>query len=392
MTFDDPYHTSELYQSMTLPIQEKRYIVIHAGPDPEQSPVLASEIIPEEAMEALQNSAKSMVQEIFADVGTCYRMNQTGFLLMAIGIRDGEARSDAECLEEIRERLAVCVRAFWEKLRLSIYIAASRIMPAERSPYVAFKEAQAIAVHFPFLDKSLHVLTGYDVQNGLSESAAEMKKELELLWYHAMENGNYPLAAKHTLRILDIRAGAPKTAITLKQELIARLSYMFYTACDNSKITGEALIYLLSAADNLRGTKDLHALKSQTSALFELLSAISSEEKAGASLPIVEQISAFVNENYADPQMNATLISEQFSLNASYLSSMFHKSTGVKLLDYIHTVRINHVKQLLRTTKLDMASIAAQSGYISSIAMSRVFSRYVGLSPSEYRKSVSDRA
>lgn len=386
---EERFHASELYQSMTLPIQETGYIVIHAGPDPEQSPALSGEKLSEQEMKQLRLSAEGIVRETFSGFGTCYRIEQIGFLLMAIGIKDFEASPKGEkaALGAIRRFLEQCVREIWERLQLSVYIAASTIISTQSGLFAVYKEAQTIAVHFSFLDKSMHVLTGYDVQNGLSESALETKKELELLWFNAIANGNYALAGKHAIKILDIRAGAPKTAVTLKQELIARLDYMFYTACDDRKITSEALIYLLSAADNLRGIKNLQSLKAQTEALFSFLINIASEEKPEEALPMAERISSFVNENFSNPQLNATMISEQFGLNSSYLSFMFHKATGVKLLDYIHTVRINHVKHLLRTTRMEITAIAAQLGYISSSAMGRVFSRYVGISPSNYRKS-----
>ena len=55
-------------------------------------------------------------------------------------------------------------------------------------------------------------------------------------------------------------------------------------------------------------------------------------------------------------------------------------------MDYLHLTRLGHVKEMLARTSMSLAQIAGQTGYIDTRAMSRVFRRYVGMTPSDYRK------
>ena len=110
------------------------------------------------------------------------------------------------------------------------------------------------------------------------------------------------------------------------------------------------------------------------------------EAKAESGTAWVPQITAYIRSNYAEPQLNATMISERFGLTPAYISHVDHETTGVKLLDFLHTVRIEKAKALLLNTDMSLLDIAQRCGYYDRYAFSRVFSRYVGISPSEYRR------
>lgn len=73
----------------------------------------------------------------------------------------------------------------------------------------------------------------------------------------------------------------------------------------------------------------------------------------------------------------------------SYLSALFKKETDVNITDYIHTTRLRHALQLLNSTHMTVKDIALQCGYEDSNYFTRIFKKYQGLSPKEYRSSFS---
>lgn len=67
-------------------------------------------------------------------------------------------------------------------------------------------------------------------------------------------------------------------------------------------------------------------------------------------------------------------------------SHIFRQITGTSPMDYLHRVRVDHAKRLLRSSSRDMHSIATQVGFKDEFYFSRRFKQQEGVSPSIYVK------
>ena len=76
------------------------------------------------------------------------------------------------------------------------------------------------------------------------------------------------------------------------------------------------------------------------------------------------------------------------SVHPSYLSSLFHKETGLTLTEYVNQKRVEHGVFLLNTTKMQIQMIAQQCGIPDINYFTRIFKKQYGITPSEYRKSL----
>ena len=99
----------------------------------------------------------------------------------------------------------------------------------------------------------------------------------------------------------------------------------------------------------------------------------------------VQQIIEFVHGNYKNPLFSAVMVSDTFDINPAYLSRIFKEQAGINLLTYVQTLRIAEAKDLLQHTEMTIERIAAQVGYNSALNLHRLFKKYEGVSPSEYR-------
>lgn len=99
-------------------------------------------------------------------------------------------------------------------------------------------------------------------------------------------------------------------------------------------------------------------------------------------------ISKYIRKNYAT---NITLesLSEQFSINKSYLSRRFKNVFGIGLNDYLTYIRILHAEHLLRTTNYPITRIAAECGYNDSNYFSTVFKKTKGVTPYKFKKETN---
>jgi two-component system response regulator YesN len=73
-------------------------------------------------------------------------------------------------------------------------------------------------------------------------------------------------------------------------------------------------------------------------------------------------------------------------LCASYFSNLFKKETGDNFTDYLTNLRIAKAKEFLQQTDMNVAEISFRVGYSDARYFSKLFSKVVGIKPTEYRK------
>jgi len=75
-------------------------------------------------------------------------------------------------------------------------------------------------------------------------------------------------------------------------------------------------------------------------------------------------------------------------ISAGYLSALFRKEVGQSLTDYVNRRRIRQAAQLLRSTRLQIQTIAQHCGIPDLNYFSKTFKRYQGCSPKAYRQQL----
>jgi YesN/AraC family two-component response regulator len=92
----------------------------------------------------------------------------------------------------------------------------------------------------------------------------------------------------------------------------------------------------------------------------------------------------YISKNYAS---NITLndVAEQVHLNPAYFSSLFKQSTGSSFKEYLNMVRIEESKRLLSNTDYSIMDISQAVGFEDQSYFTKIFKKYTGLTPREYR-------
>jgi AraC-like DNA-binding protein len=98
-----------------------------------------------------------------------------------------------------------------------------------------------------------------------------------------------------------------------------------------------------------------------------------------------EKVRKYIDENFRDPDINISITSLQFNITPAYLSALFSKETGISLLEYINTLRIEEGKKLLKSG-CEVSEAAEKCGFRSSGAFIRVFKKFTGITPGQYRE------
>ena len=96
------------------------------------------------------------------------------------------------------------------------------------------------------------------------------------------------------------------------------------------------------------------------------------------------EILTYLSEHYGEP-LSLNSLSHRFGVSASHLSRCFSQTLSCGFLKYLHTLRVEHAKNLLRYSSKSVLEIVYESGFSDQRTFNRVFRELVGMSPKEYR-------
>lgn len=101
---------------------------------------------------------------------------------------------------------------------------------------------------------------------------------------------------------------------------------------------------------------------------------------------IVDQVKDYIEEKYNQKGLTMQGIAHENHVSPNYLSYLFKRETGYNLWEYVIMKRMEESKKLLLHSDLRRYEIADRIGYESPEHFSKIFKKYFGVSPSEFKK------
>jgi len=99
------------------------------------------------------------------------------------------------------------------------------------------------------------------------------------------------------------------------------------------------------------------------------------------------EIKQYVNDNFTDPDISLASVADNYNFSEAYLSGKFKEFTGENFYNYVQTLRINMVIQLLENPKLSIQEISERAGYSTYNTFAKAFKRVTGVTAGDYRKN-----
>ncbi len=95
-------------------------------------------------------------------------------------------------------------------------------------------------------------------------------------------------------------------------------------------------------------------------------------------------------DNHFQKDMSLDDISRELNISPYYFSRLFKEETGENFVEYVTGRRIERAKHLLKNPDKSIKEICAEVGYSDPNYFSRIFKKYQGVSPTEYKENVGD--
>lgn len=116
----------------------------------------------------------------------------------------------------------------------------------------------------------------------------------------------------------------------------------------------------------------------------------SSRDRQGINL--VSAIQKYVDEHFSETEFTLDRLGKELKYNKKYLSTVFKKHVGVGVVEYLHSVRVQHACTMLHQGFSSVSDVAFRCGYSDAQYFSKVFKIRMGVSPRVYMENVRREA
>lgn len=99
---------------------------------------------------------------------------------------------------------------------------------------------------------------------------------------------------------------------------------------------------------------------------------------------VIKKAIDYIENNFAK-DISLDEISQELNLSSYYFSKLFKEEKGEGFVEYLNTRRVNEAKELMKNPDKSIKEISSESGYSDPNYFSRIFKKYTGMTPTEYR-------
>jgi two-component system response regulator YesN len=181
--------------------------------------------------------------------------------------------------------------------------------------------------------------------------------------------------------IIDETINYPITVINLA---VSRLIFMLHNVIKTVSLSTQTDVHsLFNTLNKAETIEEIHAHFFQ---MFEEIIFGIEEKKSNKHDDLIQQINHIITNEYTDPNLSINSIAQSIDMSPVYIGRLYKQYTLVTIGDSIAEVRINKSKELLMENKLPIATIAEQIGFLNSSYFYKIFKKWTGITPSEYKK------
>lgn len=134
------------------------------------------------------------------------------------------------------------------------------------------------------------------------------------------------------------------------------------------------------------GTISIEKFEQEKRRQFAKLFFLYHKDRINKDKKIIDEIKQFLEDNYQH-DIKLHHISERFYFSREYISRKFKQEFNENITDYIVNIRMTKAKELLAYSNLSIRQISNLVGYQDEKYFSKVFKKYEGFTPNDYRKS-----
>jgi two-component system response regulator YesN len=284
----------------------------------------------------------------------------------------------------------------WDKLRecCSLFIAAcNAYFYCEISCYIgepvpSFK-LSAMARRLADMDQNNVAHSNIVLSTGESSRSSEMKLPDLSLWAVLLKEGStaklQTAIYEHLQECIRTSTLDAKRLHTFQQDFLQMMYYMLQLkGIQAHQLFGDDESIELSG----RAARSVTDMCAWTSHIVD--KATDYARSVEDAQNVVDRVISYIKQNQ-NKEITREELANLVFLNPDYLTRIFKKKTGLSISDYLLQERLQVAKELLVKTDMSVSAIALHVGYANFSHFSRMFKKYAGVNPLEYRQTSSPK-
>ena len=141
-----------------------------------------------------------------------------------------------------------------------------------------------------------------------------------------------------------------------------------------------------SMVERLFQFRSFEAIQSYLREMVQKSCSVIGTEVSDKEKDLVHKVKDYLAEHYKDEDISLNALAESFYVNSSYLSRVFKEKTGMTFSSYLFELRMEAAASMVLHSELKSYEIAEKVGISDPHYFSACFKKYTGTSVSEYRK------
>lgn len=343
----------------------------------------------EEKVEQVYDMARLLIHKMVFAVFDGYLTEVDGMLSCLIFSQPGEQLDSRDCTVELQRITTLIQHIVQEKKGVFLRIAIGSVSVGISGIEKSFSEAMELFQYGEIMKEDEGVLVYREmppVHVVDTDDYFWFKKEMQFM--NCINAGDYENAATVFFEILDGEYLNNELPLKLVNCRMLGLINAMINAMGKIRLTVDRDFFeRLNPWDTILNCTSIPELRRQAREIFTCINHYTENQKRQSSYSRMTEIVEYLKENYSDPNLNVSSVSDYFHLNASYLSRTFKKLMGVGLSDYIQWIRVEEAKELLKHTKLSISEISQKVGYSGVQTMNRAFKKYEGTTPGRLKEA-----
>lgn len=213
---------------------------------------------------------------------------------------------------------------------------------------------------------------------------------------------DYPYE-KEKLLLTKVKAGDKQASSALLNDLLGYVFFAQGSSLETIKSRAVELCSLLSrsAMEGGAGTnqilkinneflKNIEKIKTLDALCYTLQESLDTyiecmfRQLPAKNSDVIRKAMKYIQEHFSEP-ITLEDIANYVHLNPSYFSSIFKQACGSSFKEYLNMIRIEESKRLLSNTDYSLINIAISTGFEDQSYFSKVFKKYTGITPRQYR-------
>lgn len=281
--------------------------------------------------------------------------------------------------------------ALWQKLNeiiagqgLDFYAAAGGVAAGPEEASRSFTAASDL-LEGAFLGRKGTILSGAadDWEEPQSEPDDELdpERDVEVQLLLAIETGNNEAIAPLVGQIIRKLVAVKREETFIKDNLIRIVSS---TIARLEAANSDIRPFIAAHASPVSEVYSSDYLSDVETMVSDYMEQIAKQMHSGGRGNEIKRITDLIQRRYND-NLKLGSLAEVFNYNSAYLGKMFKNQVGEHFNTYLDKVRIEKAKQFLNQG-MKVYEVAEKVGYMNSDYFNAKFRKYVGVSPTAFRK------